>query len=323
MNIHPKVKGIITLFEANELHAARSGRAVMESLAAVVADSTASNLQSLVDELDVNVNALMRAMPAYAPPLNAMHQIYSKLTPALANVNTVDDGKTLIAELAAAYEAWSENARARIAQYGASLIPPGGTVFTFTLSETALRTIREAWMSGIRFKLMVTESRPNNDGLVTAQTMAAEGVEVKVSIDASMEQLVSQADVMFIGAEAISAEGNAICKVGTYPAAMIARVYQVPVYVLVDTMKFHCSSLFGAELWLDSIEQNEFGHTELPPPAAVCGHLFDTTPAKLISAIVTETGLMHPEQVSAWMLGMPIDQSVLSRFQQQKLNPVL
>jgi translation initiation factor 2B subunit (eIF-2B alpha/beta/delta family) len=323
MKIHPKVKEIILLFEGNELHAARSGRAVMNSLAAVVEESPAQDPQTLMDELDFNVNALLRVMPAYAPPLNVMHQVYSRLTPAGERMDSAEDGKAIIAELAASYSAWSEHARARIAQLGASIIPHGGTVFTFTLSETALRTMREAWNSGVEFKLLVTESRPNNDGLITARTLSGENMEVEIGIDANLDELIAKADLMFVGAEAILAEGSAICKVGTYPAALTAKANNVPVYVLVDTLKFHSSSLFGGKLWLDPIERDEIVGLELPSRAEVCGHLFDRTPAELISAIVTEKGLVHPEQASTLMLGMPIDQSIMARFERQKANPVL
>lgn len=323
MKIHPKVNEVISLFEANELHAARSGRAVMNALASVVSDSSARDAEALVAEMNFNVSALMRAMPAYAPPLNVMHQIYSSLPSDPIAVDSVDQVKAEIADVAESYGTWSEEARVKIALYGASLIPDGGTVFTFTLSETALRTIREAWSSGIKFKLQVTESRPNNDGLITVQEMAAEGVEVEVGVDANLGELISKADVIFVGAEAILADGSAICKVGTYPAALIAKANRVPLYVLVDTLKFHSSSLLGGQLWLDPIDRREFIEDELPSRAVVCGHLFDRTPAELISTIVTEKGLMHPEQVSVCMLGMPVESSILARLEREKANPVM
>ena len=75
--IHPDVQQIITQFEANELHAARSGRKVMDALASVITDFPALNFNGLASELDSNVDALLRVMPAYAPPINVMNQIYS------------------------------------------------------------------------------------------------------------------------------------------------------------------------------------------------------------------------------------------------------
>lgn len=322
MTIHPDVQQIISQFEANELHAARSGRKVMDALASVIADSPAPDFDGLALELDSNVDALLRVMPAYAPPINVMHQIYSRFESAQDIQQSVEEVQAGMADVADAYRKWSEEARSWIAAYGASVIPKGGTVFTYTLSETALRTIREAWNQGVEFELLVTESRPNNDGLITAKALADEGAEVEIGVDANVGELVPRADVMIVGAEAVLADGSAICKVGTYPAALIAREHRVPMYVLVDSLKFHSTSLFGQKLWLDPIQREAFNEDGIVPRAAVSGHLFDRTPPELISAIVTERGFMHPEQASAWMLDMPISGSILTRLGYRGANPI-
>jgi len=320
--IHPDIQQIITQFEANELHAARSGRKVMDALASVITDFPALDFNGLASELDSNVDALLRVMPAYAPPINVMNQIYSYFESIKDIQQSVEEVQAGMADVADAYRKWSQEARLRIAMYGGSVIPQGGTVFTYTLSETALRTIREAWNHGVEFKLLVTESRPNNDGLITAKALADEGVDVEIGVDANMGELVSRADVMIVGAEAVLTDGSAICKVGTYPAALVAKEYSVPVYVLVDSLKFHSTSLFGQKLWLDPIQREVFNEDGITPRAAVSGHLFDRTPPELISAIVTERGFMHPEQVSTWMLGMPTSESILTRLGYRGANPI-
>ena len=322
MTIHPDVQQIIYQFEANELHAARSGRKVMDALASVIADSPAPDFDGLATDLDSNVDALLRVMPAYAPPINVMHQIYTRFESAKDNQQSVKEVRANIEDAADIYRRWSEEARSRIATYGTSVIPRGGTVFTYTLSETVLRTIREAWNQGVEFKLLVTESRPNNDGLITAKALADEGVDVEIGVDANVGELVPRADVMIVGAEALLADGSAICKVGTYPAALVAREYRVPMYILVDSLKFHSTSLFGQELWRAPIQREAFNKDGMAPRAAVSGHLFDRTPPELISAIITEKGFMHPEQASAWMLGMPISGSILTRLAYQGANPI-
>jgi len=322
MTIHPDVQQIISQFEANELHAARSGRKVMDALASVIADYPAPDFDGLATELDSNVDALLRVMPAYAPPINVMHQIYSRFESAQDFQQSVKEVRADIEDAADTYRRWSEEARSRIAVYGASVIPQGGTVFTYTLSETALRTIRAAWNQGVEFKLLVTESRPNNDGLITAKALADEGVDVEIGVDANVGELVPRADVMIVGAEAVLADGSAICKVGTYPAALIAREHRVPMYVLVDSLKFHSTSLFGQKLWLDPIQREAFDEDGKTPRAAVCGHLFDRTPPEMISAILTEKGFIHPEQASAWMLDMPISESILTRLGYRGANPI-
>ena len=147
-------------------------------------------------------------------------------------------------------------------------------------------------------------------------------MDAEIGVDANMGELIMRADVMIVGAEAILTYGSAIYKVGTYPAALVAKEYSVPVYVLVDSLKFYSTSLFGQKLWLDPIQREVFNEDGITPRAAVSGHLFDRTPPELISAIVTERGFMHPEQVSTWMIDMLISESILSRLRYRGASPI-
>lgn len=314
MTIHPRVREVALKFQANELHAARSGREVMEALASVVAESSAESIEGLAAELALNAEALLQVMPAYAPPINAMHRVFTRLEQAQRHTLPVCDLREAVAREAESYRQWSEQARARIAAYATRVIPDGGVVFTFTLSETVLGALREAVRSGVGFRVLVTESRPNADGLVTARALAEQGVQVEVGIDAGVGELVPMADVMMVGAEAVLSDGSAICKVGTFPSALVAKRHGVPVYVLVDSMKVHSTSLFGTLPALDPIPPGDVLGDRTRQQAPVVGRLFDRTPADLISALVTERGLIHPRQVSQWMLEMPISESLAVRL---------
>ncbi len=308
--LHPAVQRVIEKFEALELHAARSGREVMDALTRVALDSRAADAAALAAEIEAAVDALLAAMPAYAPPLNVMHRLLSRVEE--AHASSADALRNTFERESAAYHQWSSTARDRIATYGAELIPDGATLFTYTLSETALRTLREAARRGKRFRVLVTESRPNNDGLVTAAELSKEGVDVSVSIDACIAELIPQADLMMVGAEAIMPDGSALCKVGTYPSALVAKSRGVPVYVTVDTLKFNVTALTGVSLKIDSIRRSDVpleGRN-----ANVIGHLFDRTPPELICAIVTERGILSPQACAGVMREMPMSQRLIARL---------
>lgn len=309
--LHPAVQRVIEQFEALELHAARSGREVMDALTQVVLDSGAANIAELTGEIEAAVDALLAAMPAYAPPLNVMHRLLSRLEEARNTGATTNDLRRAFEREAAAFHDWSASARERIAAYGAEMIPDGATVFTYTLSETALRTLREAARRGKRFKVLVTESRPNNDGLVTAVELSKEGVDVAVSIDACIAELIRQADLMMVGAEAIMPDGSAVCKIGTYPAALVAKSFGVPVYVTVDTLKFNVTALSGLSLKVDPIRRSD---VTADGSATVVGHLFDHTPPELLRAIVSERGILSPQACAEVMAGMPMSQRLIDRL---------
>jgi translation initiation factor 2B subunit (eIF-2B alpha/beta/delta family) len=142
--LHPAVQRVIEQFEALELHAARSGREVMDALTQVVLDSKAISTAELTGEVEAAVDALLAAMPAYAPPLNVMHRLLSRVEEVQSSGATTRDLRRAYEREAAAFNEWSSTARERIPTYGAELISDDATVFTYTLSETALRTPR--WM---------------------------------------------------------------------------------------------------------------------------------------------------------------------------------
>ncbi len=306
MALHPFVASIIGQFRRQELHAARSGRELMAALAATAADSTASTSAALAAELEAAIDAVLEVLPAYAPPLNVMHQVMAQLELAAGEDTSLPELRQRLTGLAQTFREWSEQARPAVAAAAAALIRPGATVFSYTLSETVVATLSEARRQGIDFRLRVSESRPNRDGLATAARAHALGIVVEVSIDACLGDLIRPADLMLVGAEAILEDGSAVCKVGTYPAALVARAYGCPVYVVVDTYKFNASSLLGLPLWLQPLSPAEVTPAGWTETAAVVGHWFDVTPAPLIRAIVTERGLIGPAACSSVMQEMPL-----------------
>jgi translation initiation factor 2B subunit (eIF-2B alpha/beta/delta family) len=314
IQIHPKVEAILAGFEAKELHASRSGREVMEALGSVVSETQAANLEDFASELNKNIDGLAKSLQAYAPTINVLHTVYTCFERALEHSDSMNDFQARIGREADAYAAWSQQARSQIASIGKSIIPPEGVVYTFTLSETVMRTLLDAWHSGVHFRVLITESRPNNDGRRSAQSLAEEGVPVEISIDACMTELIPKADLMIVGAEAILVDGSAICKVGTYPSALVASQCDKPVYILADSMKFYANSLHGKSVSLDPIKHEEVIGAELSETSRVEGHLFDRTPPELIKAIITELGILHPSQVSQHILTMPISESIVNRI---------
>jgi len=305
MVLDPEVQQLAARLQAKELHAARSGREVMRVLAQVSTNSQAGNPQAFSEEFVAAIQVLLAAMPAYAPPLNAMHRLMWRLETALAEQVTLEEIKAALTSEAKSYQTWSENARMLVPRLAAELIPNGANLFTFTLSETVLNTLRYASARGKTFHILVTESRPNNDGLATAAHLDQLGFTVEISLDACLGELISRADLMMAGAEAIMADGSAVCKVGTYPAALIAREHGVPVYVVVDTMKLNLTSQTGLPLWMDPIPAEMVVDSTFSERVRVVGHLFDQTPAELITGIVTEKGLLSPTECVGLMRNMP------------------
>lgn len=291
---HPAIVELSREFQDAEIHAARSGREVMRTLTRVALDSKAVDAASLLVEMQQAVDALLESMLPYAPPVNVIHRFLAYLEDAAAEDRPAAMLRQEIEELAAAFEDWSRQARNLVSQHGASLIPSGGAVYTFTLSETVLNTFRTAWQQGRSFHVLLTESRPNEDGLDTAEKLSQMGVPVSISIDAALATVVPHADIMIVGAEAIMVDGSAVCKVGTYPSALVAHRFGVPVYVIVDTLKFNSASMVGLSLATQRMTTDDVLSGGFSSRVQVLGQLFDRTPGELIRGIVTEKGIVSP-----------------------------
>jgi ribose 1,5-bisphosphate isomerase len=147
---------------------------------------------------------------------------------------------------------------------------------------------------GKKFEVVVTESRPGNEGLWTVTEMDKLGIPVSVSIDACIGELIPDCDAVFVGADVISASGHALCKMGTYPSALVAKASGTPFYIAADTLKFDTGTLIGLPYRNEPIHRHEVLDESHPTNAKVVGNLFDETPPELVTAIITEIGILHP-----------------------------
>jgi translation initiation factor 2B subunit (eIF-2B alpha/beta/delta family) len=303
--LHSQVRRLIARLEALDIHASRSAREVMQALLAQALDSQVTTVEELVVEIKDTLDAVLKVMPAYAPPINTMNRFMLCLETNVAQGSSLAEVKSALKSEALAFERWSQGARDQIAQFGSTLIRAGTVVFTFTLSETVMSVLRKAKVEGKDFRVLVTESRPNADGFDTAKELTKMGINVAVSLDACLDQLIQGSDLVIVGAEAVMSDGSLICKVGTYPALRIASSYGLPVIAAVDTLKFYPASAIGIQMTLDAIRVGDVLRDHTFRKTQVWGHLFDKTPPDLITGILTERGVLTSFASSAWINHMP------------------
>jgi methylthioribose-1-phosphate isomerase len=154
---------------------------------------------------------------------------------------------------------------------------------------TAISPIYAAHAAGHAVHVWVSETRPRNQGLLTAWELRQAGVPHTVLADNAAGFLMMQGkvDCVIVGADRIAANGDAANKVGTYLKALAAKAHGVPFYVAapVSTIDFACPN--GAGIPIEERAASELGITEHP----VTNPAFDVTPAALISGIITEHGV--------------------------------
>ncbi|MFW6080182.1 MAG: S-methyl-5-thioribose-1-phosphate isomerase, partial [Gemmatimonadota bacterium] len=145
------------------------------------------------------------------------------------------------------------------------------------------------------------ETRPVLQGSrLTAWELARAGVDVTVIVDGAAGSLLrrGEIDLVITGADRIAANGDVANKIGTYPLAVLADRHDVPFYVAVPTSTIDPECPDGDAIPIEGRDPDEvrrgFGRPTAPPDVPVRSPAFDVTPAELVTAIVTERGVMRP-----------------------------
>jgi translation initiation factor 2B subunit (eIF-2B alpha/beta/delta family) len=281
-------------FEKLELHAAHSGREVLRVLQGICEKSRSQTTGELAGELYENAAFLLVSLPPYAPPLNRINQVLLAVEAGLKRNASLETIKQEIAGLGDA-AASPRGQHEEIARHLLAVLPRDAVIYTHTLSETVLGVLLQLCQAGGVRKVIVTESRPNNDGWVTAQRLSEAGMPVELTIDAAMPSAVERADLMLSGAEIINADGSVVGKVGAYAAAVLCEWQAKPLYIVADSSKI--SALPWRGLKLAGFGPEGMGLDFQSPCLAVTGTYFDITPANLIRAYATERGLLTEDEV--------------------------
>jgi len=309
MSEHPAVERVVERIRTDVIGgAADTAKEVIQALVELNQDSNAQDASSLAAEIEDAVVDVLRVMPSLAPPINALHRVMGRIEEALVAGRSVAELKAAVNEAAGDFFEWTEHALDKVAQYGAEKIQDGDLIFTYSMSSTVWHIFRAAKSQGKSFSVIVTESRPANEGLWTVTEMDKANIPVSVSIDACIGELVPKCDAVFVGADAVSSHGFSLCKVGTYPTALVARAHGVPFYIAADSLKFDSSTLLGLPFRVEPIHRHEVLTEEYPEHVEVVGQVFDETPPQLVTAIITELGLLNPTVCVTVMWQMKLSQ---------------
>ncbi|MCC6730100.1 MAG: S-methyl-5-thioribose-1-phosphate isomerase [Chthonomonadales bacterium] len=192
---------------------------------------------------------------------------------------------------------------------GATLIADGSTVLTHCNAGalatvgfgTALGVIRAAVEEGKRVSVYADETRPRLQGMkLTAWELQQEGIPVTVITDSMAAVLMREGkvDCVIVGADRIAANGDTANKIGTYSVAVLANYHRVPFYVAAPASTVDPAAPDGRRIPIEERETVEMTHVEgiriAPDGVQVWNPGFDVTPAELISAFITEQGVIEP-----------------------------
>jgi len=216
--------------------------------------------------------------------------------------------QVVLDEANAIFEEDIANNRA-LGRYGAELIPDGASVIhycnTGSLATvdygTALGIIRMAYEDGKYLHVYVAETRPLLQGTrLTTWELGQLGIPYTLVVDGAMAALMrtKRVDLCVVGCDRVAANGDVANKIGTYQLALAARAHGIPFYVAAPSASIDFGLPNGAAIPIEERSPTEVtdidGHRMAPLGTRVWNPAFDVTPYDLITAIITERGIIQP-----------------------------
>jgi methylthioribose-1-phosphate isomerase len=197
----------------------------------------------------------------------------------------------------------------RLGRHGADLLPDDAQVMTHCNAGalatagygTALGVVRAAVEAGRRVHVLANETRPFLQGArLTAWELQHDDILCTVITDSMAGHMMQRGsvDVVVVGADRIAANGDVANKIGTYTVAVLAHENGIPFYVAAPTSTIDLDTAAGSEIPIEERDGEEvtiINSMRIAPEGVPAAYpAFDITPARLVKAIITETGVAHP-----------------------------
>ena len=273
-----------------------------------IKNSTATTLPELTAEVDVICDTLARTRPTAVNLFWGIAQVrdlYNQL--AAANTSIPEIKQQVVALANRLYDEDIANLR-KLGAFGAELLPQEGTVLTHCNAGalaacgygSALGVIRAAIERGQKIDVFADETRPFNQGTrLTAWELTKDNIPTTLICDNMAGYFMSKGRIsaVIVGADRIAANGDTANKIGTYSVAILAKEHGIPFYVAAPFNTIDLATPSGEAIPIEQRAAREFTHVNgvqvTPDGVSIENPAFDVTPAKYITAIITERGVLR------------------------------
>ncbi|ASJ04556.1 translation initiation factor eIF-2B alpha/beta/delta subunit family protein [Thermococcus barossii] len=230
------------------------------------------------DELEEALRDMKREIPAVNRTMASLYNL-SRFIPVTGNPD-------LVRAKAEEFIRLGEEAKREIGNIGSELIDENEVVITHSFSSAVLEIFKTAKKKGKRFRVILTESAPDFEGIALARELDALGVQFEVITDAQLGLFTRQATLALVGADNVTRDGAVVNKAGTYPLALACHENGIPFYAAAESFKLH------PELNSEEVEIVERPYAR--QGYRVRNFLFDITPWRYVRGIITEFGILVP-----------------------------
>jgi methylthioribose-1-phosphate isomerase len=261
-------------------------------------------------QFDAGLQQAFEVLGASRPTAVNLHWALDRMRTHLAGSVGMDNNARADALLAAARDIADEDVRINrlMGTHGAALLPDVCCVMTHCNAGalataghgTALGIIRSAASAGKKIEVIANETRPFLQGArLTAWELQQDGIPVTLIADSAAGYLMGRRniDAVIVGADRVAANGDVANKIGTYMMAVLARRHGIPFYVACPLSTIDPSSPDGSAIPIEERDAGEVagygGLRWAPQDIRITNPVFDVTPADLVTALVTERGVLE------------------------------
>jgi methylthioribose-1-phosphate isomerase len=270
--------------------------------------STATDLPALTAEVDVICATLAGTRPTAVNLFWGIAQVRNLYTQlAAANTPIAEIKQQVVALANRLYDEDIANLH-KLGAFGAELLPQEGTVLTHCNAGalaacgygSALGVIRSAISQGKQIDVFADETRPFNQGTrLTAWELVKDNIPTTLICDNMAGYFMGQGRIKaaIVGADRIAANGDTANKIGTYSVAILCKEHGIPFYVAAPFNTIDLATLSGKDIPIEERAAREVTHVKgvqvTPDGVGIANPAFDVTPAKYITAIITERGVLR------------------------------
>ena len=273
-----------------------------------IQNSAATNLSELTTEVALICDTLAKTRPTAVNLFWGIGQVRDLFNQLAAKGTPIPEIKLEVVALAQRlYDEDISNLR-KLGAFGAELLPQEGTVLTHCNAGalaacgygSALGVIRAAIERGQKIDVFADETRPFNQGTrLTAWELLKDNIPTTLICDNMSGYFMSKGRIsaVIVGADRIAANGDTANKIGTYSVAILAKEHGIPFYVAAPFNTIDPATASGDLIPIEERAAREVTHVNgrqvTPDGVGIANPAFDVTPAKYISAIITERGVLR------------------------------
>jgi len=278
--------------------AGKLARSAVRALMVMCEKSSATNVDDFLGDIRMVSRALLETRPTAVSLPNGIRYVMHRVNVAQQKTDDLEQVRMAGIKAAEEFIANSKTAIERIGQIGARRIKDGDVLMTHCNSSAAIAVIKTAWETGKRIHVYATETRPRFQGRITAGILLKLGIPVTMIVDDAARYFMNDIDKVVVGADAITANGAIVNKIGTSMIALAAKESSVRTFVAAETFKFSPETMIGEAVAIEERRTDELiSESELRelPKLEIKNPSFDVTPPEYIDLIITEKGIIPPQ----------------------------